>query len=80
MALSPFQSEPSLDFAVPANRADFAAALARVRDELGRTYPLVIGGQRVETGEVIESYNPSHPAEVVGRLRSGLPSCSGPRR
>jgi 1-pyrroline-5-carboxylate dehydrogenase len=67
MALSPFQSEPSLDFAVPANRADFAAALARVRDELGRTYPLVIGGQRVVTGEVIESYNPSHPAEVVGR-------------
>jgi 1-pyrroline-5-carboxylate dehydrogenase len=67
MVLPPFQTEPSLDFTVPANRADFAAALARVRGELGRTYPLLIGSQRVETGEVIESYNPSHPNEVVGR-------------
>ena len=67
MALAPFRTEPTLDFSVAANRAEFAGALARVRGRLGRDYPLVIGGELVETGELIQSYNPAHPEQVIGR-------------
>ena len=67
MALAPFRTEPTLDFSVAANRAEFTGALARVRGRLGRDYPLVIGGELVETGELIQSYNPAHPEQVIGR-------------
>ncbi len=43
-------------------------ALARVKSELGREYPLVIGGERVETGKFLESANPAKKTEVVGRF------------
>ena len=33
-------------------------------------YPLVIGGERVETAERIVSVNPSRPAEIVGLARA----------
>jgi 1-pyrroline-5-carboxylate dehydrogenase len=71
MPLAPFRSEPTLDFAVPSNRQTFEKALATVRDRLGRDYPLVIGGERVETPERIESYNPAHPEQVIGRHACG---------
>ncbi|MGH7642439.1 MAG: L-glutamate gamma-semialdehyde dehydrogenase [Candidatus Dormibacteria bacterium] len=71
MSLAPFRTEPTLDFSLPANRTAFAASLSEVRDRLGRDYPLVIGGKRVETGEVFESYNPAHPEQVIGRHAAG---------
>jgi 1-pyrroline-5-carboxylate dehydrogenase len=67
MALSPFRNEPSVDFSIPVNRSEFADALGRVSGGLGRDYPLLIGGERVETREKFESYNPSHPEQVIGR-------------
>ena len=41
-------------------------ALAKVKAELGRTYQLHFAGKNVETPQKLQSYNPSHPAEVVG--------------
>jgi 1-pyrroline-5-carboxylate dehydrogenase len=35
--------------------------------ELGREYPLLIGGERVKTRDVCDSYNPSRPEQVIGR-------------
>ncbi|MFZ0994657.1 MAG: L-glutamate gamma-semialdehyde dehydrogenase [Candidatus Dormiibacterota bacterium] len=67
MALAPFRNEPTLDFSIAGVRSGFEGALARVRGQLGRDYPLLIGGQRVESDEVIESYNPAHPEQVIGR-------------
>ena len=67
MALAPFRNEPTLDFSVAGVRSGFEGALARVRGQLGRDYPLVIGGKRVESDEVIDSYNPAHPEQVIGR-------------
>ncbi|MGH7667381.1 MAG: aldehyde dehydrogenase family protein, partial [Candidatus Dormibacteria bacterium] len=67
MALSPFSSEPTLDFKVDQNRRAFLSALAAVRGRLGEEYPLLLGGERVGTGEFIDSYNPAHPEELVGR-------------
>ncbi len=41
-------------------------ALAEVRTVLGRRYPLIIDGQRVDGERTIPSYNPARPAELVG--------------
>ncbi len=64
--ISPFLNEPLTDFSHPDNREAFRAALAEVRAAYGRHYPLVIGGERVETEARHESRNPSAPDEIVG--------------
>ena len=61
-----FANEPFLDFTQPESAAAIRAALARVHGQLGQSYPLVIGGQRLETTGKIPSVNPARPAQVVG--------------
>src|SRR5688572_17884569 len=63
-----FRNEPFTDFSKEVNARAFREALERVRAELGREYPLVIGGERVETGDILESLNPARKTEVVGRF------------
>src|SRR5215213_8767193 len=63
-----FRNEPFTDFAQEENARAMREALAKVEAELGREYPLVIGGERVETGDILESTNPSKKTEVVGRF------------
>jgi len=41
-------------------------ALAQVRAQFGREYDLWIGGERVKTGDLLRSVNPSNPQETVG--------------
>lgn len=69
--LREFQSEPFTDFSQPENAAAFEAALGQVKSELGRTYPLVIGGERIEMDDTFMSVNPARPAEVVGYFAQG---------
>src|SRR5881398_2854158 len=47
--LPPFRNEPLTDFTQESARAAMKTALADVTKQLGRTYPLVIGGKRVTT-------------------------------
>lgn len=63
---SQFHNEALANFSKPANRAAMEQALAKVKSELGRTYKLHIAGRGVETGDKLQSINPSHPTEVVG--------------
>ena len=63
-----FRNEPFTDFSKEENARAMREALARVQSELGREYPLVIGGERVETGDILESLNPARRTEVVGRF------------
>ncbi len=63
-----FRNEPFTDFSNEENAREMREALARVESELGREYPLVIGGERVETGDILESRNPARKTEVVGRF------------
>ena len=62
----PFINEPLTDFSRDENARQMRAAIQKVRNELGREYDLVIGGQRIKTAKKIESLNPAKPAEVVG--------------
>ena len=49
MPLPDFKNEPLSDFKNnPAHRRRMEYALEEIRDELGREYALVIGGERVQ--------------------------------
>src|SRR5215211_7864499 len=63
-----FRNEPFTDFSKEENARAMREALAQVSSELGREYPLVIGGERVETGDLLESLNPARKTEVVARF------------
>lgn len=62
-----FRNEPLTDFSQEAGRAAMAGALAQVKKQLGGQYPPIIAGRAVETAQWIESLNPSHQREIVGR-------------
>lgn len=66
LSLPDFRNEPLADFSQPSNRAAMEQALAKVRRELGREYDLPIAGERVKTGDLLQSVNPSRPSEIVG--------------
>lgn len=68
-----FKNEPRVDFTVPDDRAAFPRAIANVRKQLGRVYPLVIGGREVQTDTRIDSVNPADPSEIVGRVSQAGP-------
>jgi 1-pyrroline-5-carboxylate dehydrogenase len=61
-----FVNESFTDFKAPENIRKMQAALDMVASQLGREYDLVIGGQRLKTGDKIRSLNPARPAQVVG--------------
>lgn len=71
MAITPFKNEPLTDFSKAKNRKAQEAALEKVRSEMGREYPIVIGGEKVYTQMKFNSYNPSRPSEVVGVFQKG---------
>jgi 1-pyrroline-5-carboxylate dehydrogenase len=66
LSLSEFRNEPAADFKKPENRAAMQRALSQVRDKLGHEYALLIAGERVKTGDLLKSFNPSRPSELVG--------------
>jgi 1-pyrroline-5-carboxylate dehydrogenase len=66
---SEFRNEAFTDFKSEENARLMRAAIERVRGELGREYPLVIGGERIETEDKHESFNPAHKTQVVGRFQ-----------
>ncbi|MDB6019367.1 MAG: rocA1 [Pedosphaera sp.] len=63
-----FINEPLTDFTLAANRDRMRLAIAPARAELGRKYPLVIGGKEKWTDREIISLNPARPGEIVGRI------------
>ncbi|MGH9775976.1 MAG: L-glutamate gamma-semialdehyde dehydrogenase [Candidatus Acidiferrales bacterium] len=66
-----FHNEPILDFSRTENRSAMEAALKKVGAELGREYPLTIGGEKIYTQEKLRSTNPSHPEQVIGVFQKG---------
>lgn len=65
---SPFVNEPPADFSREPVRQAMQRGLENVKKQLSRTYPLVIGGQRISTKETFDSVNPSHTGEVIGKI------------
>lgn len=69
--LMPYRPEPFTDFSRPEEANAFAAEVASVGTELGRSYPLIIAGHRINRPESIISYNPSDSSQVVGQVARG---------
>src|SRR3989449_4630953 len=63
-----FRNEPFTDFEKEENATAMRAALEKVKSELGREYPLVIGGERINTGDILDSINPANRTQVVGKF------------
>ncbi|MCK4343532.1 MAG: L-glutamate gamma-semialdehyde dehydrogenase [Phycisphaerae bacterium] len=66
--MDPFENVANADFSQAPSRQEMQAGLAQARAELGREYPLRIGGEAVTTGEWADSLNPSRPKEIVAKV------------
>ena len=65
-----FCNEPLSDFAHEGNRRAMSDALAAVKGQLGRTYPVIVNGRPVATPTLLDSVNPSNTTQHLGRVGS----------
>ena len=63
-----FHNEPFTDFSKEENAQAMRAAIEKVKGQLGREYPLVIGGEKITTEGKLDSINPANRTQVVGRF------------
>lgn len=63
-----FRNEALVNFQDPVNKEAMLAALAKVKGELGKDYPLVINGEKIFTEKKVESINPGNVDEVIGKM------------
>lgn len=64
-----FTNEPCLDFTnSKENVLAIQSALAQIKQELGKEYPLYIGAEKIMTQEKMVSINPGNQDEVVGYM------------
>ena len=68
MGTTLYQTEPLLDFTNPEVIKKYNEGLKLVEGYLGKTYPLIINGERRETKELYTSVNPSNHSEVIGKI------------
>jgi 1-pyrroline-5-carboxylate dehydrogenase len=71
MAIPKFKNEAVLDFTKPVNRKRQSEAIEKIRTELGKEYPILIGNERITMPQKFNSYNPSRQTEVVGVFQKG---------
>ncbi len=69
--LDEFRNEPFTDYSKPENADAMCSAIDKVRSELGREYPIVIGGEKIVLESKFTSNNPANKAEVVGVFSEG---------
>ncbi|MFC7678994.1 L-glutamate gamma-semialdehyde dehydrogenase [Paenibacillus sp. GCM10028914] len=63
---TPFQNEPFTDFSNEANRKAYDTALSEIEATLGKTYPLIIGGKKIDTTNSNQSVNPARKDQIIG--------------
>ena len=68
MAIYKYKTEPLVDFTKDENKKLFEEGIIVVRGYLGKTYPIVIDGKRIETDKILDSYNPAKHTELIGRV------------
>jgi len=63
-----FCNTPEVDWTVSEEREKMQQAIKQVRGELGKTYPLIINGERIVTENLRDSVNPANPSEIIGKV------------
>jgi RHH-type transcriptional regulator, proline utilization regulon repressor / proline dehydrogenase / delta 1-pyrroline-5-carboxylate dehydrogenase len=61
-----FVNAANTDYAQAANRERQRAAIQALEGQLGRKWPLVIGGRKVADRAYVDSVNPARPTQVIG--------------
>jgi len=69
--VEPFKNCPLTDFSDVKNREAMVQAISKVKSELGKEYPIVIGGEAISADQTFTSINPAAPDEVVGTFAKG---------
>lgn len=69
--IAPFKNEPFTNFSNEENKQSMNMALEKVKKELGKKYPLVIGSEKLFTEDQTISINPGNVDEVVGCVSKG---------
>lgn len=62
-----FANEPYADFSREDVRASALAAYQQISASFGKEYKLWIGGEERESGDLLDSVNPSHSSQIVAR-------------
>lgn len=68
MAIYQYQTEPLTDFKIESNKRKYEEALITIESILGKTYPFVIGGNRIESHKKMDSIDPSNHKTLIGRV------------
>ncbi len=63
-----FSNAADTDYADREKRSNAEQALAKVKQELGKTYLPLINGEYIETANYLDSLNPSRTTELVGKV------------
>jgi RHH-type proline utilization regulon transcriptional repressor/proline dehydrogenase/delta 1-pyrroline-5-carboxylate dehydrogenase len=63
-----FPNVADTDYAEAEARQEAQQALAKVRQQLGKTYLPLVNGEYVSTEVTVDSLNPSNPTEVIGKI------------
>ena len=66
-----FKNEPLTDFSKPENKAAQQKALDGALSNLGKEYPLYIGGKEVKAGTTFPSRNPARKDQILGHFQKG---------
>jgi 1-pyrroline-5-carboxylate dehydrogenase len=66
MKLKPFKNEAYTDFSKIENKKKMENIISKIEKELGKEYPIIIGGEKIKTNEKFTSYNPSNKDEACG--------------
>ena len=71
-ANSQFQNEAPLDWTKKENRERMIWALKNLKEDLGKSYPLVINGQEFKTDNFLKSFNPSDHTLIGSVTQAGV--------
>ena len=63
-----FKNEPFTDFSKADEAEAMKAAIEQVRSELGRDYPIIINGEKIDLETKFKSINPADKTEVIGKF------------
>lgn len=66
--MSTFTNASNTNFALAENRQKMLGALAYVRGDVGRHYPMMINGAPVTSEQTFKTHNPARPNEVIGHV------------
>ncbi len=70
--MTKFENLMPFDFTIKEHYEKQIAAIEKVRKELGKEYPNVIGGETVYTEKKTVSVNPANPKETIGIFQKGV--------